>query len=228
MPNRETDSAVGQLHARHFRLGILVLCLAGFCLGPVSPVRADLIVTVQSASAWTSSVSNPLEFTLTNSGPDDVTISAFSVGFSVSNPSLSMIDVTYDTTLANYIFQGASLLGPSLVDPSFLPPSSPVIFADAYGIPGSSITLLAGETVGLGVLWFDAPGSIQIIDVILDPSLVGFAEDVNLFPDSRIQLINGTLNIVPEPGTLSLILVATATLSCGCRKRRQRVIAGSK
>jgi hypothetical protein len=206
----------------------LCLCVGGICLNSATPARADLLVRVESTSAWTGSVFNPLEFTLTNSGPDAVNIGAFAVGFALSNSGLNLIDVTYDTTLANFIFQGSSLLGPSLVDPSFMPLSSPVIFADVYDIPGSSITLLAGETVGLGVLWFDAPGPQQIIAVILDPSLVSFADDINLFPDSQIQLMDGTLTILPEPGTLPLMLVATTGLLFSFGKRRQTVLPGSR
>lgn len=204
----------------------LCLCVGGICLNSATPARADLLVRVESTTVWTGSVFNPVEFTLTNSGPDAVNIGAFAVGFALSNPSLNLIDVTYDTTLANYIFQGSSLLGPSLVDPLFMPPSSPVVFADAYAVPGSSISLLAGETVGLGVLWFDAPPSRQIIDVILDPLMVSFADDVDLFPDARIQLIHGTLSIVPEPGTLSLMLVAAAGLIWSCQPSRNRQIPG--
>jgi hypothetical protein len=180
--------------------------LAWCCWAGPAPARADLIVKVESTRAWTKSIQNPLEFTLTNSGPEDVAVGAFTVGFSVSNPDLSLIDVTSDTTGATYIFQGNSAFGPSLVDPSLFPLSTPVLFADACSIAGGSITLLAGHTVGLGVLWFDAPDDRQLIQIELDPLMISFADDINLFPEARIQMMNGTLEIIPEPGTISLLL----------------------
>jgi hypothetical protein len=193
-------------------------CLAWACLGLGTAAQADLIVTAESTSAYTGTLHNAFEFTLENSGPDDVIISAFTMGFSISNPSLALTDLTYDTLLATYIFQGNSMFGPSL----FLPPlTTPVMFADVYDIPGGSITLLAGQTVGLGTLWFDAPSERQVIQIVLDPSMISFAHDVNLYPDSQIQLVDGTLSIVPEPGTLSLLLMATALVGVGQSRHRR-------
>jgi PEP-CTERM motif len=95
------------------------------------------------------------------------------------------------------------------------------MFADVYDIPGGSITLLAGQTVGLGTLWFDAPSERQVIQIVLDPLMISFAHDVNLYPDSQIQLVDGTLAIVPEPGTLSLLLMATALVGVGQSRHRR-------
>jgi hypothetical protein len=51
--------------------------------------------------------------------------------------------------------------------------------------------------------------------------MISFAADVNLFPDSQIQLVDGTLAIVPEPGTLSLLLMATALVGVGQSRHRR-------
>lgn len=187
------------------------VCVTWGCLGLGSAARAGLIVTAESTSAYVGTTNNTFEFTLKNSGPANVTLSAFTIGFSISNPSLTLTDLTYDTTLASYIFQGNSLFGPSLVTP---PLSLPVIFADAFDTPGGSVTLMPGQTVGLGVLWFDAPLDRQVIQILLDSTMISFANDVDLYPDSQIQLVNGTLSIVPEPGTLSLLLAAAALVGC--------------
>jgi hypothetical protein len=74
--------------------------------------------------------------------------------------------------------------------------------------------------VGLGTLWFDAPKQRQVIQFVLDPSLISFADDVNLYPDSQIQLVNGTLTIVPEPSTLSLLMMAAAMVGVGRSRYR--------
>jgi hypothetical protein len=203
--------------SRSLLASVVSVCVVWTGLGLVTEARADLIVTAQSTSAYTGTSHNPFEFTLENSGTDDVVISAFTIGFSISNPSLPLTDLTYDTSLANYIFQGNSMFGPSLVVP---PLSSPVMFADVFAIPGGSITLLAGQTVGLGTLWFDAPKQRQVIQFVLDPSLISFADDVNLYPDSQIQLVNGTLTIVPEPSTLSLLMMAAAMVGVGRSRYR--------
>lgn len=202
-------------------VGLVLSSVVWACLGLGTTAKADLVVTAESTSAYTGTIDNPFEFTLKNSGPDDVIISAFTIGFSISNPALSLTDLTYDTSLASYIFQGNSMFGPSLFTPHL---DTPVMFADLYAIPGGSITLLAGKTVGLGVLWFDAPTDQQIIQINFDSTLISFANDVDLYPDSQIQLVNGTLSIVPEPGTLSLLLAAAALV--GCVKSRRRKATG--
>lgn len=192
-------------------VGLLLSSVVWACLGLGTTAKADLIVTAETTSAYSGTTHNPFEFTLRNSGPDDVLISAFTIGFSISNPALSLTDLTYDTSLASYIFQGNSMFGPSLFTP---PLATPVMFSDLYDIPGGSITLLAGKTVGLGVLWFDAPIDRQIIQINFDSMMISFANDADPYPESQIQLVNGTLSIVPEPGTLSLLMAAAALVGC--------------
>lgn len=131
-----------------FAVGMAV-CLAlvrGASAGPI------LSVNVQSVTATAGDTGDTFDVTLTNSGDAGVTIAGFSFGVQTADTDITFTDATVATTTAGYIFATDSLLGPDLVAFDFVPGQS-LIGSDLAD--DSGITLDAGETLGLGHVFFD-------------------------------------------------------------------------
>jgi hypothetical protein len=181
----------------------LSAAVAGLVLCVAVPVRADLIVSVESVTASAGSTGNTLEVDVTNTGPSSVDVAAFS--FEISVPSASGVTLTgadINTSLATYIFDGNSAQGPNIATAT-----GTTLDASDNAASGST-TLGAGVTLGLGRVFFDVASSASgVVPVTLSdfPATSLTAPTGDNIPINT--LTNGTITItspaaVPEPSTL--------------------------
>src|ERR1019366_6008050 len=75
------------------------------------PGRAEIIITVQSVSAFAGSSGSVFDVALQNTGPAAVTVGSFLFEINTADTDISFSYATF-ATIAPYIFSGDSLLGP--------------------------------------------------------------------------------------------------------------------
>lgn len=127
-----------------------LLAIFGVALFAAPFARADLVISVTSATVTAGSASNAVDVNLTNTGLADVTIGAFFFGLQASDPAVTFTGATTSTT-DPYIFAGDSLFGPDIATTA-----GPTLLAsDLFDIIGSGGLVTAGGTVGLGHVLFD-------------------------------------------------------------------------
>jgi hypothetical protein len=182
-----------------------------------APARADLIVQVGSVVAAAGSTGNGLEVTLTNTGPDAVSIDGFSFGLSV-DPAVDLTGAT-TATASPYIFAGHSAFGPDVATSV----GSSLQASDAYDPAGSAAVLASGATVGLGRVLFDVSALASGVYTV---TLEGFpATSLSLGLDDVpiTTLVDGSITVeaaVPEPSSAILAIVGVAALAARTARRR--------
>jgi hypothetical protein len=202
-------------------------CAGIICLLGSTGALADVILTGQSVTVAAGSSNNAVEIDLTNSGPTDITVAAFSFGVQISDSDVSFTDVTTGTT-STYIFAGNSLFGPDLTGPTS---GQSVIASDVFATPNKGAVLASGTTVGLGRISFDvaagaASGSFPVNFLAFPTSSLSDPTPLDIHIDT---LSPGGITIlptsVPEPSSL-IPLLGCALLAVGtrgrCRKDRRR------
>jgi hypothetical protein len=189
-----------------------------------------MVVSVQSVIVAAGSSGNGIDVDLTNTGPSSLTVAGFSFGISIANTDISFTDAN-TATAAPYIFAGNSLFGPDLTGPTS---GQTLSTSDIFSIPGGSVTLNAGTTVGLGHVLFD---------VSAGAAGGSFPVDFQLFPTTSLSdqsganipittLSSGSITIpaaaVPEPSAMLPLVFGVAGLlsAAGWRRRaRQNLMA---
>jgi hypothetical protein len=198
------------------KLGTLVTILAALLC--CTPARANLLFSVQDVSAIPGSAGDQFDILLTNPGPDPMDISGFSFEVSASSADVTFEEATTATVTEPYIFDGNSYFGPIT---SYSSPGQLLDASDIVATPNSFTTVAPGETLGLGLAIFDvdsaaAPGSIGLEFNVANSSLTdGDGNPITVF-DTQ----NGSLDIVPEPGTLGSVAFALVLLGIGAIVRR--------
>jgi hypothetical protein len=193
-----------------------LFCAATVAALAVQPARASLIVSAQSVSAVVGTSGNTFDITLTNTGPTDVTIGGFSFGISTASPNIDFTGASTTTTTAPYIFAGDSFVE--------LPPGFPLntssgqsLAATDLSASGNGTVVGAGDTLGLGEVFFDvAAGTTvgQIIVVTLDASQTSLSDPAGT-PITVDTLANGSIAPTPEPSTLVLFSASLVALAGG-------------
>jgi hypothetical protein len=182
------------------------LVLAAFStLLASGPARGgSLIVSVESVTATAGSTAAALDITLMNTGTSAVTVGGFSFEVSVATTHVTFTEANISTTVAPYIFQGASLFGPVISTST----GSSLTASDTFLTISSGATVGADSEVGLGHLLFNV--SANALSGPVTVSLAPFpatsltdASGGNIMIDS---LNNGTItvqsSVIPEPATL--------------------------
>jgi hypothetical protein len=208
------------------RTGRLAACLAALlALATAGPAKADFIISVLSVSASAGSTGNALEVSLTNTGSSAATVAGFSFGVSVAGGSgISFTDVTTATAPDAYIFTGHSLFGPDIVVNNS---GTDITAADVFDTPFGGATLGAGDTLGLGEVFFDVdPATTGVIPVTLDAFPVTSLADENganlSFTPAGGSITVTTTSIAPEPGTCFLFSQALVGVALWVWVRRNR------
>jgi len=188
-------------------------------LGSATSARADLILSAQSVQAKVGT-SGAFDVSLTNTGPNSVTVGGFSFRVSVNNPGITLTQINTSTAIP-YIFAGQSLSGPIITTPGNLPGQS-MSASDARLTGG---TLLApGATLGLGHVLFNLSSGLPpgVYPVTITPPGFGSLtslSDPNGNPLPLGTAINGTITAVPEPASLLLLVAATGFVVVSRRRR---------
>ena len=178
--------------------------------------RADLIISVASATVNPGTVNDVLDVSLFNNGPAAVAIGAFSFGVSVTDPDITFVGATTSTGTP-YIFAGDSLFGPAIGTAA----GQSLTASDVFDTIGSGAVVAAGGSVGLGHVLFDvapnAAGGVFAVSLSAPESSLADPSSANI---PITSLVNGQISIaaqgsVPEPpaiwaGFFALISVVLA------------------
>jgi hypothetical protein len=200
---------------------------AAFALAGSPTARADLIVTVHSATADAGSVNNVLEVTLTNTGPAAATIGGFSFGvMTPPGAGVAFTEANISTTTP-YLFAGHSLVVPVI----HMTTGPSLQAADVFDIVDSGATLAPGQTVGLGRLLFDVapgagPGEVPVLlQSFATTSLstpLGVDLPINALNQGRITIRSSADTVIPEPTSLMLVALMSPVGALLVWRRRSR------
>ena len=200
--------------------GVLALLLAVPLMA-----SASIVLTAQSVAVNAGTAGNFFDVTLSNTGPNAITLGGFSFEISVAGAGITLTSATTATAIS-YIFAGVSLFGPNINTSG---PGSTLGASDLWDFSGATPTVGAGGTVGLGHVFFDvAAGTSGPFSVSFSPYGFTSLSDLlgsNLAAD-LVQLGTITVNdpggaAIPEPS--SLVLVAMPALYLMYRRRRSAV-----
>jgi len=197
------------------RCGLLIAA----CVFGTSTAYADLILSVESVSANPGDSGDTFDVLLTDSGSPGVSVAGFNFTIQISDPDITAIGVFTSTATAPYIFSGSSLLGPEIDDQ--LTPT--IIAAD---VSTGSTTLNSGDVFGLGQVLFSvsptaAGGPVTVSFVTSGGTADNDLSDPNGANIPITTFTSGTItvNAVPEPSGLLLMLTGTAALAVLPRRR---------
>lgn len=205
------------------RLGHALFLMTLLSVFPTG-VYGSLIFSVQSVTAGPGTSGNGFDVLLSNTGPSAVTVAAFTFGISIANNSISFTDANTSTT-APYIFSGHSLFGPDLTGATS---GQSLSTSDVFDTVMSGTTMGVGSTVGIGrVLFSVSPtAGAGVFPVVLasfpltslsDPTGNNLA--VQTLSPGQITITGVT---IPEPSTISTMLLALACILGGAVKRAMR------
>jgi hypothetical protein len=189
----------------------------------VLPARASVLFSAGSGTVLPGSVGNSIEVDITNTGTSGVQLGGFVFEITTTNPDVTFTDATDATATSSYIFTGNSLFGPDIA----LSGSGQTFdAADNAATPSSFTTLDPGETLGLGLVFFDVSPSAGTETVIMsfnlsDSSLADGSGNTVSIDGSQA----GTITVAtPEPSEAFGLLAAFGVLALRKRKARIRDI----
>jgi PEP-CTERM motif-containing protein len=196
--------------------------LLAVVLSGALPADASTIITAGSVSAGSPPSADTLDVTLTNTGPSAISVGGFAFEIKVIDSHITFASATTATVAAPYIFDGMSLLGPTI---STTAGGQTLDASDQFAVIGSGTTIGSGATVGPGHVFSnvsagDSPGPVTVtLSAFPATSLTDFA-GANVNIDT---LTNGSITItapVPEPATLALVLLGLPALAMIRHRRR--------
>jgi hypothetical protein len=220
-------------HNAFSRLGLPLIVTAFLSLIIPSPVRADLVISVQSVTATAGTTGDSLDITLNNTGPNAVTVGGFSFEVTAATSVINFTAATTGTSTAPYIFDGNSLFGPTISTST----GQTLDASDSFSIINSGTTVGSGATLGLGHLLFNvasgAPtGPVAVTLTSFPATSLSSPAGGNLTINSLVNgtiTVNGSSNsVVPEPSTLisaALGISISAWISWRSRRRTGTTVA---
>ncbi len=186
--------------------------------------RADIIVSVENSKAAQSLTGN-FDILLTNTGPNVVSIGAFSFEISTASPNINLTGASTSTTQtrAPYIFEGDSF-----ADSNGLPlATSTGQSLSASDIPNDGVPALirgSGATVSLGEVSYSIALSAALgpVRVTFSPVQTSLSDGVGNPLD--FTAVNGEITItpIPEPTQIPLLVAGLGALSLLYKRRRSR------
>ena len=155
---------------------------------------------------------NTLEVTLKNDGTKDVKVAGFSFEITTTRSDLIFTDVTTATSGVTYIFDGYSLFGPNINLPVSPNHGETISAADNDAIPNDGTMLAQGQTLGLGLVSFfrSTADPVAREDFFLSP-----------YPDFDVSGPQGNSYVVPEPATITSLLIGTLGVLLASQHRRR-------
>jgi hypothetical protein len=195
------------------------------------PVEAALFTVAVETVAAVSPGSGFLDITLRNDSSVAHPLSEFALALKFAgDPGVTLDLVTRDPA-AGYVF-GADGLEPPFYEDVVLPPSE-FVFSDGSFNPPIGFVMIGPSSdpaniVRLARIHFtvEAGASLGLRSITVDPSS-SFSDDEALVPfivndDGGIAVLSQNAAVVPEPGTLSIFLIAGSLLVSTSRHRRHR------
>ena len=185
-----------------------------------SSARASTVFSIQpsTVTATSGSAGNALDVVLTNSGPSSITVAGFTFEVSVTNPGITLTGADFSPAAFPYIFVGDSYYEGLSIPLSFT--SGQTLDAgDVYGIFGSGVTVASGQSFALGRVLFDVSPSAAIGAFLVSFTGGSAVGDANSLSDSSGGAISvdsftgGTIEVVPEPCSIFLVLVGLSALA---------------
>lgn len=235
---RDRKSCSGRPLGRGIRsyLTLSIVVVAAAILGPIVPGRADGLVIQAPDIPATPGSSGSFDVLLINDGSSSQDIAGDSLVMTLSGSagsSIQFTDATIGTLAAPYIFtysldndMGFPLYTNPLPDVVLMtsdsgdpmsgyPGFTTVNPGDTFGLANVSYTVSPGATLGsTDAITFDLTNNATSLS---DPNLGGIA----------FTAVNGSINVVPEPTTLTLGTIAAlmGLRAFGWRRRvdRQRL-----
>jgi len=189
-----------------------------------SPARAGTIFSIQpsTVAATPGSVGNAFDVVLTNSGPGSITVAGFVFEVSVTDTDITLTGADFSPAAFPYIFAGHSFYESSSIPLNYTSGQT-LDAADVYDIFGSGVTVASGESLALGEVFFDVSSGAAIGAFLVTFTGTPAVGDANIWSDPLANLISvdsfadGTIETVPEPGSLFLMLVGLSALAaCAC------------
>ena len=189
-----------------------------------SPMHAGTVLSIQpGTSSANPGGSGAFNVVLTNTGTSGVSIGGFAFQVSVASPDITLTGADF-SSVPTYIFAGHSF------DMDFSLPlntdSGATLDAiDSYDVALSGIILGAGQSLGLGEVFFSVanPAATGPFPVTFTGSpTIGSNNDLGDANGNTFAIdsfVNGSIDIVPEPTSLLLMAAGTAGL-LGLRRRR--------
>src|SRR5579884_513947 len=148
---RNGKSNFSRIHGR-----LAVLLTAGVMAGLpfAGPARADLAVSFSDpGNVAAGSTGDSFDVLLTNTGPSDVVLGAFTFEVATTSSDITFTDVTTATVADPYIFGADSLFAPDILG------TTTGQDITAFDLDGAGdVTIGAGSTVGLGHVLFNVSG----------------------------------------------------------------------
>ena len=193
------------------------------------PAQASLIINFVPVTVAAGTIGASFDVNLTNSGPSAQTISAFSLGLSVSDSHITFTGGNTATT-QTYLFNGDSFdvinAFPFTTVP---PPNGQTVEASDNSNSGAGKSVASGATVGLGHILFNVAGNTSAGHIAV--SLVSTCATINsctslsdaaganlAFAANGGNITVTASAMTPEPSTLLLALCAIPALAWKRRK----------
>lgn len=194
------------------------------CLGGAPEVNAgSLDIVVQSATAVPGTI-GVLDVLLVNNSDSAVTVGSFRVDVLLSSTASVVFTAIDNGTFAPYLF---SITGSA--PPGF---SANLLPTEAAGLDSAAS---GGQVVNPGDVWGlteitfavdadAAPGTVSVSlqvepEFLPPPGGTGLADDRGN-PIAGVNLVNGTITVVPEPAASTLLLISGVVVTAGGRFSR--------
>ncbi|MGD0435318.1 MAG: hypothetical protein ABSB86_02555 [Bryobacteraceae bacterium] len=204
----------------------VAICAMGLIPGHATTLYS---ISPGTISASPGDVGDSFDVSLTNNGPDPISVAAFNFEVTVSDPDVTLVGATYSTAFP-YIFAGDSFdqINAASIE-SFCSCSYPLsipgvdttnqtLVANDLTNDFAGITIASGGTFGLGHVLFDLAPDAALGQFALSftGNFSGVVADSNNLSDPQFNTINvddfsgGTISVssIPEPSSLSLALAA--------------------
>jgi hypothetical protein len=194
-----------------------LIALSLVMLGLTGPARAGLILMAADVTTRPGA-SGSFLVTLENTGPTAVTLSGYQIKLTTNVVGMQFTGVDRATT-PSYLFPGATGAISSDFTPPFYHPPVTTFTASDFSVNTSGFdTLGAGQTDGVLLVEFAMAPSAP-----LGTGLVSFvspgsgASDLTQLSDGSGNLIdftpvNGAVSVVPEPRSLTLMLIGAVSV----------------
>jgi hypothetical protein len=184
-----------------------------------STAQANITFSIEPATVFAvpGDTGDSFDVVLTNSlDGSAVTIATFSFEVSVTDPDITLTGANFDTVAASYIFAGQSL-DQDTSTPLNSDTGQTLDAGDQSDASG--VTLDPGESLALGHVTFDVEGNAApgIFPVTFTGGSGAVGE--NRLLDASFNQINidiltaGSIDVVPEPSSLLLMLAGIAAVA---------------